>query len=697
MDVSQVACTSRIGRVVVYARGATIERRVELPELPAGPCELTIAELTPQADPTSFRVELAGQRALVGLQSRLVAPSAPLSPADLAARRRELTLALHRTQTELAHLRRERDRLAGLQPDLRLGRLEEQPHARVRDGLAAATLLGDALGDLDERIRALEAQQEAQERERGALAVQEQGSAPRDARRRQVSLRLAGGGPVEALSLIYVVQAARWWPAYEARLEQGGQRARWALQAFVAQASGEDWSEVELALSTADLVTDARLPELRSLRLGRAQPPKTKGYRPPPEGLDALFRGYEEALQRPTPTPTPAKPKPKPSPRPERKPAPPPPPSDGPNLGAMDLADLGEVALDLAAGAAPAGAAPPPGGPPPMPAQAAPMRDKVAKSGRGAARSRSVSKKRALADEDAKDEFAGAGGGGPPEPEPAPEALEPADAWLDFDALELRGRGAGSAQRGKLRRAASESAPRGRVSDLAPPAYGRDPLSERGRFDHTYRAQGLFDVPSQRSLTRVSLLDLDAEVRQVLRTVPVEEEAAVYREAELTNPLEAPLLGGPADVYLDGSLLTTSPLSKVGRGGTIQLGLGTEERVRVARNVRVEESSSGMISKTTRVVHHVTIELRSSLGAPARIVVVDRVPVVAEGEDDLEAQLLESSPAAEPYEQRERDARVKGGLRWELELPAGGSQELRFSYALELPAKREVVGGNNRG
>ena len=35
-------------------------------------------------------------------------------------------------------------------------------------------------------------------------------------------------------------------------------------------------------------------------------------------------------------------------------------------------------------------------------------------------------------------------------------------------------------------------------------------------------------------------------------------------------------------------------------------------------------------------------------------------------------------------------------LRWEVELPAGGSQELRFSYALELPAKREVVGGNRR-
>ena len=71
-----------------------------------------------------------------------------------------------------------------------------------------------------------------------------------------------------------------------------------SLSGIVAQASGEDWGGVTLALSTGDLLRDARLPEITSLRLGRAQKPRTKGYRAPPEGLDAMFEGYDRFVAR---------------------------------------------------------------------------------------------------------------------------------------------------------------------------------------------------------------------------------------------------------------------------------------------------------------------------------------------------------------------------------------------------------------
>src|SRR5581483_8980389 len=61
---------------------------------------------------------------------------------------------------------------------------------------------------------------------------------------------------------------------------------------------GEDWTGVKLSLSTAALDRRTALPELKSLRIGRAQAaPAPSGWREPPPGLDELFEGFD-ALPR---------------------------------------------------------------------------------------------------------------------------------------------------------------------------------------------------------------------------------------------------------------------------------------------------------------------------------------------------------------------------------------------------------------
>src|SRR5262249_42581452 len=115
-----------------------------------------------------------------------------------------------------------------------------------------------------------------------------------------------GSGPLSELLLTYVVPATRFWPLYTLRIVEGrdaARRATWMIEALVAQRTGEDWREVRLSLSTADLLLDARLPELPSLRLGRAQPPARRGYRSPPAGLDELFAGYERAFRNASSSP----------------------------------------------------------------------------------------------------------------------------------------------------------------------------------------------------------------------------------------------------------------------------------------------------------------------------------------------------------------------------------------------------------
>ena len=51
-------CTSRITRVVVHARGALVERRVDVPALPEGDVDLLVPGLTLLAESGSVRAQL---------------------------------------------------------------------------------------------------------------------------------------------------------------------------------------------------------------------------------------------------------------------------------------------------------------------------------------------------------------------------------------------------------------------------------------------------------------------------------------------------------------------------------------------------------------------------------------------------------------------------------------------------------------
>ncbi|WP_437508456.1 DUF4139 domain-containing protein [Sorangium sp. So ce1099] len=756
MTAERIACASRIEAVVVYARGAIVTRRVELAApLPRGATEISVTGITPFAEPGSFRalVAAAGEpasaagaspaprdvRDVIGVRARLVVPPAPVSRSALSARLRELELAIERLAAEQAHLRLWRDKLGAVALDPELARRFRpgDPASRIRDALAVSGLLSDELAALDARAAVVEAELERARKELLAAQLDAAQAASGEVEERaparlDVVVRLApardGAGGEPALRLEYAVAAARWWPAYAARFSRGATEVALQLDALVAQASGEDWKDVRLALSTADLVQDTRLPELASLRLSRAQRPPRRGYRPAPEGLDAMFEGFDRfvaALPQPAARTNPA---------PPRLPAPSPVDDDEPTsmparvaADAMASQELIETMAELlpAPGAAPqpassalsAGFAPPPpapfpmamppvapaparsrglslpsfGGGAPAPAQAfrasAPLASKAAFARASVAEMTAGAADDALA---AADELEGPGA--------APAPLEPAlvEEWLDFDALHLPGAGP---QRGRLARDKPRRAGRSArqaqadIMNLPAPPRAVDPCDARGQFDHLYTGEGAADVPSNGRPHRLTLSAAGAPAAPRFVTAP-REAAEVYREARVENPFDAPLLEGPVDIFVDGALAAQSALGHVDRGGVLRAGLGVEERIRVARNARVDESSAGLLGGSLAVEHAVTIDLASSLGMGVEVEVLDRIPVT--DDKDVEIKLLSSQPKAEPYTQEELGEPVRGGLRWRVPLAPGGKASVAFTYRVVFSSKSEVVGGNRR-
>ncbi|WXB20207.1 DUF4139 domain-containing protein [Pendulispora albinea] len=666
--------------------------------------------------------------------------------------------------------------------DVRWRRVD--PAARVSDALAALSLADELTLELDRRLASLdEARAELEKRlERARLEAAQAGSAELLGEGRETSaivVRLGAGAKPDALHVSYAVPAARWWPVYSARFtspEEGARdaatHALWTLEAFVAQASGEDWRGVRLSLSTAALVRNAQLPELLSYRLGRKQPPPRRGYRPLPEGLSEMFAGYDEALLRSPPPPPPPPPLPHlsspPSPRTtpaarmarvranSRLPAPAAAyaahqAENGDGEGgfsahftddlakAEPVAFLGAMAEESASapgGGGASGARPPP---PPAPAAREPMPQAMmapspmaygAADGDGGAplaqdrqrkmlprpkATRSMARARmpfmASAMEDA------------PTVVGYPELSEiaPADAWLDFDALVLAPMDDRSA-RGRLVKEPSPvwrgDDPTHHIEQIPLPRYASDPaeavgmhaahgghgpngmnaasaanaIDKRGR-QVRYGADAPVEIASDALPHRVLVTTGSGPAARTLVVLP-RESTDVYREAAARNPFAVALLPGPADVFLDGALLTTSALELTGEGGTVRLGLGVEDRIRVVRNVRVQEESAGFLGGKTAVQHDVAIELSSSLGYPVMVRVYDRVPVTED--KDVEIELLSTRPKPDKYDQAERGAPIRGGLVWEITLGAGARERVDFSYRIVFPGKSELEGGNRR-
>lgn len=707
---------SWVDAVTVHRSGAVVTRVAELGATEGG--AVTLGPLPMDIDDAAVRVavESDGDLSATDVRVVLVAPPpdedlAPARPEDLLEAEREV----RRLKDAIDAARRERQRIAGLGPVARPSAAPgaEPPPSPAEARVALLSLRDARLRDADERRRALERELRDAERTLADLRERERraSSARRtepDELRKAALVTLRGRAGAATLRLEYRVDAARWAPVYALRIDAEMRRATLEVRAVIAQRSGEDWAGVSLALSTASPSAWTELPELASLRIGRQQPrPPKSGWRPPPTGADQLFADLdrERLAIEPAPHAAPA------------------PPEETVTLtraggyqGAEGMADLVAELLDEPAADAPPPppmqAAPMPGAPPMRLApQSAAMPDLEAmprakkSAGLGAMLGGAAG---AVASAFARDDEVTGSFALDARAEPLVDA-----ALLDYGRLRMPD--FTEPGRGKLtltsRRAiyleqlatlsvevdvgaaiAAGERRRAGVRSAALPA-GCAPPAPAG-FDYVYRAAGRLDAPSDGAFHHVGLTADEGEARARFVVVPRETRDA-FRFVEIDNPLDAPLLEGPVDVFVGGDFLMTSRLEEVPEGGVLRLGLGVEPRVKVSRNARFSEKSGGLMGGKLDLLHAVEVELENHLPREAVVEVRERLPTIAEHEDDIR---VEEGAVDPPWERWEPDEQpeLEGGRRWTVTLAPSEKRTLSAAYAIRIASKHELVGGNRR-
>ena len=259
--------TSAIDAVTVFLDGANVTRVIAL-DLPSGDSTLVARDFPLSLNTSSLRVEgEAGTKLTIGAVDARHPLAAPVNLPEIDRRIEALNDERADLQgaIDAAKVRRKfAERFADASPAGIGDRGEARPISEWRAAFAA---VADEIAIADAAIRDATRKQRELDREITQLEA-ERGAKPSS--KLELRINVAAAAATKAtLRVTYAVADACWVPLYDARLDIVSKDRKPQLElvrrAEVTQSTGEDWSDVELGVSTVRVARGGNAPELNSL------------------------------------------------------------------------------------------------------------------------------------------------------------------------------------------------------------------------------------------------------------------------------------------------------------------------------------------------------------------------------------------------------------------------------------------------
>jgi uncharacterized protein (TIGR02231 family) len=265
---AQTEITSAIESVTVYPDGATVARRIRV-DLPQGDSVLRGVDFPPTLDPASLRVEGAARARLTigGIDARPPRTERPAADPALDDRIESLRDDRARLDGKIAAATARRKFAERFSEQAPAGMGEKGEARPLGEWRAAFAAVEDEVMAADTTIREARIMQRDIDRELARLDAKRTANPPR---KMEVRIDINSAAATSATLLVsYTVRGARWSPVYDARLDTGGRDRKPSIDlvrsAEIVQATGEDWSNVQLAVSTVRTAKGGSAPELRPL------------------------------------------------------------------------------------------------------------------------------------------------------------------------------------------------------------------------------------------------------------------------------------------------------------------------------------------------------------------------------------------------------------------------------------------------
>lgn len=292
------ASTCPIHSVTVYNDRAEITRSITTELVEIGAHEIVIYDLSPEIEPDSIRI-IGGEGNASILEvshEEVYGDREDLDQTAILLKKIESLLAdKQKNNAQLERNKKERAWLEGFAQTVRSG-----GSAAANPALASADLkvegfltntteflryyseqskrLDDSDFSIQESIRDIASQEQQIKKKISSLQQHHL-----IAFRREVSVVMHVPGKTKVvLHLSYLIMNAHWTPSYDVRMDSEDDSLELQYFGSITNASGEDWNNVHLSLSTASPSIGGAPPPLRSLRIDiQGRTPLANSYRTP--------------------------------------------------------------------------------------------------------------------------------------------------------------------------------------------------------------------------------------------------------------------------------------------------------------------------------------------------------------------------------------------------------------------------------
>jgi uncharacterized protein (TIGR02231 family) len=206
-----------------------------------------------------------------------------------------------------------------------------------------------------------------------------------------------------------------------------------------------------------------------------------------------------------------------------------------------------------------------------------------------------------------------------------------------------------------------------------------------GAFRAEYSVPGKVSVASGVGARALRITSEVETAELEVRAVPA-VSAAAYLHARFAAQAGAPFLPGKVSLFRDGAFVGTGAIAFTGAGARMDLGFGTDDRVKVTRTALARETGeTGILTSRKTDSRSFRITVENHHDQPVSVTVLDRVPY-SETEDIVVERLADmTAPTAVDIDDR------RGVVAWTYVYKPGESRDIRNGYRVSWPASESVV------